>query len=73
MNKWQKLQIQYYRIERLFTRPVRNMLYRRLWRKNLPVAMITGSHGKTTTSLMLANILKHAGHCVGLACSEGVF
>lgn len=73
MNNWQKLQIHYYRLERLLTRRLRNVLFRRIWHKDLPIAMITGSHGKTTTSRMLANILKHAGHTVGLANSDGVF
>jgi len=73
MNTKQNIQILYYRLERLFTRPVRKLLFRRVWQKKLPIAMITGSHGKTTTSRMLANILKHAGHTVGLACSDGVF
>jgi cyanophycin synthetase len=68
-----KLRIRYYKLERLLTRPVRKLVYRRWWHKDLPVAMITGSHGKTTTSRMLANILTHAGHTVGLACSDGVF
>ena len=39
----------------------------------IPIASITGSNGKTTTSQMVAAILREAGYRVGLACSEGVY
>jgi UDP-N-acetylmuramyl tripeptide synthase len=38
----------------------------------IPTAMITGSVGKTTTSLMLRSILTAAGHIVGAATTMGV-
>ena len=38
----------------------------------IPTAMVTGTIGKTTTSMMLASILTSAGHVVGCATSEGV-
>jgi cyanophycin synthetase len=38
----------------------------------IPLAMITGTNGKTTTSRMVAAILKAAGHTVGLAGTDGV-
>lgn len=38
----------------------------------IPTAMITGTKGKTTTSLMLSSILATAGHTVGNATTEGV-
>jgi cyanophycin synthetase len=34
--------------------------------------MVTGTKGKTTTTLMLSSILAAAGHCVGNATTEGV-
>jgi len=38
----------------------------------IPTAMITGTNGKTTTTLMLAQILKAAGHTPGAATTDGV-
>jgi len=38
----------------------------------IPTAMITGTFGKTTTTLMLASILASAGHTVGSATTESV-
>ncbi len=39
----------------------------------IPVAAITGTNGKTTTSRMLTHILKTAGHTVGSTSTEGVY
>ena len=39
----------------------------------VPVASITGTNGKTTTSRMLAHILKTAGHTVGMTSTDGVY
>lgn len=39
----------------------------------IPIAAITGTNGKTTTSRMLAHILKMNGHTVGLTTTEGVY
>ena len=52
----------------------RNILVpgRRIWGRQIPIAMITGSKGKTTTSRMLADILDIAGYTVGLASTDGV-
>ena len=66
------VQIAYYRLERAITRPFRQVLFGRVWKRNILVAKITGSYGKTTTSRMLAGILKASGHMVGLWCSDGV-
>jgi UDP-N-acetylmuramyl tripeptide synthase len=38
-----------------------------------PVALVTGSNGKTTTVRLLAAILRAAGHTVGYSCTDGVF
>ena len=38
----------------------------------IPIAAITGTNGKTTTSRMVAHILKGAGHHVGLTTTDGV-
>jgi cyanophycin synthetase len=39
----------------------------------IPIAAITGTNGKTTTSRMLAHIYRHGGYRVGLATSDGVY
>jgi len=39
----------------------------------IPLCAITGTNGKTTTSRMLAKVLRHAGYRVGLACTDGVY
>ncbi len=54
-------------LRRLFVLPMRRMRYRRL-----PIAMITGTAGKTTTTRMLAHILSKADFNVGFATTHGV-
>lgn len=39
----------------------------------IPIAAITGTAGKTTTSRMVARILEVGGYQVGLACTDGVY
>ncbi len=39
----------------------------------IPIAAITGTNGKTTTSRMLSHILKAAGHIVGMTSTDGVY
>lgn len=39
----------------------------------IPIACVTGTNGKTTTSRMLAHILKMAGRTVGLTTTDGVY
>ncbi|MFT7685766.1 MAG: cyanophycin synthetase [Candidatus Azotimanducaceae bacterium] len=39
----------------------------------IPIAAITGTNGKTTTSRMLAHIMKAAGHIVGMTSTDGVY
>ena len=39
----------------------------------VPIAAITGTNGKTTTSRMLAHILKLSGMTVGLTSTDGVY
>jgi cyanophycin synthetase len=40
---------------------------------SIPIAAITGTNGKTTTSRMLAHILKTAGHITGMTSTDGVY
>ncbi|HYD98279.1 MAG TPA: cyanophycin synthetase [Alphaproteobacteria bacterium] len=41
--------------------------------RRIPMAAITGTNGKTTTSRMLAHILKMSGHTVGLTTTDAVY
>jgi len=45
---------------------------RRRWIQRIPIAMITGTNGKTTTTRMLAHILSKAGFNVGFAATDGI-
>jgi len=53
--------------------PAMDMLFPPGKPTRIPIAAITGTNGKTTTSRMLAHILKTAGHLVGLTSSDGVY
>lgn len=53
--------------------PVLDMLFPPGTPSRVPIAAITGTNGKTTTSRMLAHILKMAGHTVGLTSTDGVY
>ncbi len=53
--------------------PVIDMLYPAGTPSRIPIAAITGTNGKTTTSRMLAHIHKLAGRHVGLATTDGVY
>ncbi|MEL6198636.1 MAG: cyanophycin synthetase [Pseudomonadota bacterium] len=53
--------------------PVIDMLFPPGTPSRIPIAAITGTNGKTTTSRMLAHILKLSGHTVGLTSTEGVY
>ena len=46
---------------------------RRKRRADIPIAAVTGTNGKTTTSRMLAHILKMTGNTVGLTSTDGVY
>ncbi|MFL9937436.1 ATP-grasp domain-containing protein, partial [Paraburkholderia sp. RL18-103-BIB-C] len=50
-----------------------DMLYPSGTPKTIPIASITGTNGKTTTSRMLAQIMKLAGYTVGLGTTDGVY
>jgi cyanophycin synthetase len=53
--------------------PVIDMLFPPGAPSRVPIAAVTGTNGKTTTSRMLAHILKMAGHTVGLSSSDGIY
>ena len=53
--------------------PVIDMLFPPDTPSSIPIAAVTGTNGKTTTSRMLAHILKMAGRTVGLTSTDGVY
>ena len=53
--------------------PVIDMLFPEGTPSRIPIAAITGTNGKTTTSRMLAHILKMQGFTVGLTSTDGVY
>ncbi|MFT5113864.1 MAG: cyanophycin synthetase [Parasphingorhabdus sp.] len=52
--------------------PVLDMLYPAGAPSRIPVAAITGTNGKTTTTRMLAHIIKTSGHTVGMSSTGGI-
>ncbi|MEO0997243.1 MAG: cyanophycin synthetase [Pseudomonadota bacterium] len=53
--------------------PVIDMLFPTGTPTRIPIAAVTGTNGKTTTSRMLAHILKLTGCTVGLTSTDGVY
>ena len=53
--------------------PVIDMLFPPDTPSLIPIAAVTGTNGKTTTSRMLAHILKMSGKTVGLTSTDGVY
>jgi cyanophycin synthetase len=53
--------------------PVLDMLFPPDSPGRIPIAAVTGTNGKTTTSRMLAHILKMCGFTVGLTSTDGVY
>lgn len=52
---------------------VMDMLFPAGSQAKIPVAAITGTNGKTTTSRMLASIMKSAGFTTGMTSTDGVY
>jgi len=52
---------------------VMDMLFPPGTRSRVPIAAITGTNGKTTTSRMLAHICRMAGHHVGMTSTDAVY
>ncbi|HEY4562753.1 MAG TPA: Mur ligase family protein, partial [Thermoanaerobaculia bacterium] len=53
--------------------PVLDMLFPKGTPYRIPIAAITGTNGKTTTTRMVGHILKLAGCTVGMTTSDGVY
>lgn len=50
-----------------------DMLFPQGQKSRIPIAAITGTNGKTTTSRMLAHIMKTSGKVVGMTSTDGVY
>ncbi|MFT4632223.1 MAG: cyanophycin synthetase [Candidatus Pseudothioglobus sp.] len=53
--------------------PVIDMLFPPGTPCRIPIAAVTGTNGKTTTTRMLAHILKLSGYTVGMTSTDGVY
>jgi cyanophycin synthetase len=53
--------------------PVIDMLFPHGTPYRIPIAAVTGTNGKTTTTRMVGHILKLSGYTVGMATSDGVY
>ena len=54
-------------------RAVIDMLFKRGEPARVPIVAVTGTNGKTTTSRMIAHIMKTAGRKVGLTTTDGIY
>jgi cyanophycin synthetase len=54
-------------------RAVVDMLFERGKPSRVPIVAVTGTNGKTTTSRMIAHIMKTAGYKVGLTTTDGIY
>ncbi|HEX8280527.1 MAG TPA: Mur ligase family protein, partial [Chthoniobacterales bacterium] len=54
-------------------KPVIDMLFPEPEPARIPIIAITGTNGKTTTSRMVAHMLKLDGKCVGLTTTDGIY
>src|SRR5579864_132319 len=39
----------------------------------IPLVAVSGVNGKTTTTRLVAHILRHVAHCVGMTCTDGIY
>lgn len=50
-----------------------DMLFPKGSKSTIPIISITGTNGKTTTTRMIAHILKTHGYTVGMTCTDGIY
>lgn len=54
-------------------KPVIDMLYPPGQEATIPIVAVTGTNGKTTTTRLIAHIMKSAGYQVGFTTSDGIY
>lgn len=54
-------------------KPIVDMLYPEGKPSRIPVVAVTGTNGKTTTTRLIANLAKCAGHQVGYTTTDGIY
>ena len=53
--------------------PVLEMLYPDNHESRIPIIAVTGTNGKTTTTRLIAHIMRQSGKCVGFTTTEGIY
>lgn len=62
-----------YGLPRNVAEPVVDMLFPRNKPARVPIIAITGTNGKTTTTRLIAHMVKHKGYQVGYTTTEGIY
>ncbi|MEX0810706.1 MAG: cyanophycin synthetase [Chitinophagales bacterium] len=60
-------------LPRNVAKPVIDMLYPPGQEATIPIVAVTGTNGKTTTTRLIAHIMKSAGYQVGFTTSDGIY
>ena len=53
--------------------PIMDMLFPKGAPHDIGIVAVTGTNGKTTTVRLIAHIMEHAGHSVGMTTTDGIY
>ncbi|MBJ6118405.1 cyanophycin synthetase [Pontibacter sp. BT310] len=62
-----------YGLPRNVAEPVIDMLFPRGQPASIPIIAVTGTNGKTTTTRLIAHMVKHKGYQVGYTTTDGIY
>lgn len=62
-----------YGLPRNVAEPVLDMLFPRGQPARIPIIAVTGTNGKTTTTRLIAHMVKHKGYQVGYTTTDGIY
>ncbi|WP_162426888.1 cyanophycin synthetase [Pontibacter pudoricolor] len=62
-----------YGLPRNVAEPVIDMLFPRGQPARIPIIAVTGTNGKTTTTRLIAHMVKHKGYQVGYTTTDGIY